>query len=247
VLRSYPSRSKLHAGSFEPIHPRPAAPPHLTFEFAPPLVLPVFARGQAARLTGLALRLSSISTSASTSASGSASTSSAASASSFVGSTPLYPPTRGLSPLSRAGGWRFYASSVPPPTKPFQKPVLERVVELGNASDTSEVSAEDCDNAIDHLRTLRQAYDKRKFEETRNLPRLLKSARKAMRSATKWLAGLPRVTWGVITMTPAEWREWGRTLWIDIKEVAHHYWVGSKLLWQVRRGAGGVGIGSDET
>ena len=51
-----------------------------------------------------------------------------------------------------------------------------------------------------------------------------KSLRKAAKSTRAAIASAPKAVWGVVTMTPAEWAAWGRHMWVDIKEVAHHYW-----------------------
>ena len=66
-------------------------------------------------------------------------------------------------PLVVAASRAFSSGPEPGPTsaasirKPFKQPVQERVV---------EVSAEDCDEALDYLKNLREAYDRKKFDES---------------------------------------------------------------------------------
>jgi len=110
-----------------------------------------------------------------------------------------------------------------PSEVPFKDQVSERVV---------EVTAEDCDHAIDHLRKLRESYDKTKYLQPQSSwDKFKRSMKGAWVATVQALRAFPKWLWGTVTMTPAQWRAAFAGAWAATKEVAHHYWVGSKLLW----------------
>lgn len=125
--------------------------------------------------------------------------------------------------LDSPGVSRRLASGTPKQYKPYKQPVSERVV---------EISPEECGQAIDHLSKLRESYDRTKYTRPKTAAeRARRAVRDGVASAVAVVRAAPGAVWRTATMSPAEWRAKMRSAWKSIKEVAHHYYVGSKLLW----------------
>jgi len=147
----------------------------------------------------------------------------------------LAPPAGGPGDALRAHARPFSAG---PPYTPVQKPYKQEVTER-----VVEVTAEDCDKAIDHLSRMRESYDRKKYTHPKSLRlKVKRGARAAWRSAVGFVSGAPGAVWRVATMSPAEWRAAAAGGWAVVKDVAGHYWVGAKLLAADVRVASRLGI-----
>ncbi|CAG9462497.1 unnamed protein product [Pedinophyceae sp. YPF-701] len=98
-------------------------------------------------------------------------------------------------------------------------------------ADTLKVAdAAACDSAMEDLDERAKRYEM--FARETPLHKKLKSgAKQAARAAVAMARNLPSKLAALRAMTSEDWAEWRRGAWQATKEVAHHYWVGTKLLW----------------
>mmetsp|Transcript_18273 Transcript_18273/g.39333 ORF Transcript_18273/g.39333 Transcript_18273/m.39333 type:complete len:828 (+) Transcript_18273:252-2735(+) len=96
--------------------------------------------------------------------------------------------------------------------------------------------AEDCDDAFENLEAVRTRLDKLKRPSTikswdQTLLDALKATGNGLVAVLRFLAGVPGYLASFRSMTREDWAKWRSSTWKTIKHEAHHYWVGTKLLW----------------